>query len=97
MKLEDHDQALRDTDISLKLFPGSYKAYRTRARIQLHLEKYEAAISDFKEALEKAKMENNMADVKALQTELRKAETALKRSKTKDYYKILGESLLPCI
>jgi DnaJ homolog subfamily C member 7 len=32
-------------------------------------------------------MEN---DVRALQAELKKAEAALKRSKTKDYYKILG-------
>lgn len=29
-------------------------------------------------------------DVRELRTELKKAETALKRSKTKDYYKILG-------
>jgi DnaJ family protein C protein 7 len=28
--------------------------------------------------------------VRALKTELKKAEAALKRSKTKDYYKILG-------
>ena len=30
------------------------------------------------------------ADVRALRSELKKAEVALKRSKTKDYYKILG-------
>lgn len=30
------------------------------------------------------------ADLRALKTELKKAEAALKRSKTKDYYKILG-------
>jgi len=30
------------------------------------------------------------ADVRALKVELKKAEAALKRSKTKDYYKILG-------
>ena len=30
-------------------------------------------------------------DVRALKTELKKAEVDLKRSKTKDYYKILGE------
>ena len=37
-------------------------------------------------------MEGNSTenDVRALQAELKKAEAALKRSKTKDYYKILG-------
>lgn len=35
-------------------------------------------------------MESNEADVRALRAELKKAEAALKRSKTKDYYKILG-------
>ena len=37
-------------------------------------------------------MEGNSTenDVRALQSELKKAEAALKRSKTKDYYKILG-------
>jgi hypothetical protein len=37
-------------------------------------------------------MEGNTTDndVRALQAELKKAEAALKRSKTKDYYKILG-------
>ena len=30
--------------------------------------------------------------MRALKTELKKAESALKRSKTKDYYKILGIS-----
>ena len=32
------------------------------------------------------------ADVRALKAELKKAEAAFKRSKTKDYYKILGVS-----
>lgn len=35
-------------------------------------------------------MEGSDADVRALKAELKKAEAALKRSKTKDYYKILG-------
>ena len=54
------------------------------------MEKYEAAVRDFQEAMEQAEMEGSTADVKALRDELRKAEVALKRSKTKDYYKILG-------
>ncbi|KAI9058789.1 TPR-like protein [Trametes sanguinea] len=54
------------------------------------LEKFEAAISDFKSAIEQAELEGSDGDVRALKAELKKAEVALKQSKTKDYYKILG-------
>jgi DnaJ homolog subfamily C member 7 len=47
-------------------------------------------VADFKSALEQAGMEGADADVRSLRAELKKAEAALKRSKTKDYYKILG-------
>ena len=86
-----HQEALDDTDTSLLLSSTSFKALRTRARINLHLEKYDASVSDFKQAIEQAGFEGTDADVKALKGELKKAEAALKRSKTKDYYKILGE------
>ncbi|KAH7890916.1 hypothetical protein F5I97DRAFT_2052017 [Phlebopus sp. FC_14] len=90
VKLERYDEALSDTEASLALFPTSFKALRTRARINLHLEKFDAAVADFQSSIEQAGMEGSDADVKSLRTELKKAETALKRSKTKDYYKILG-------
>ncbi|KAH7918272.1 TPR-like protein [Leucogyrophana mollusca] len=90
VKLERYDEALSDTESSLALYPTSFKALRTRARINLHLEKYDAAIADFKSSMEQADFDGNDADVRSLRTELRKAEAALKRSKTKDYYKILG-------
>lgn len=92
VQLERFEDALADTEASIKLNSQSFKVYRTRARIQLHLEKYESAIADFKTAIEQAEFENCDADAKALKTELRKAEVDLKRSKTKDYYKILGKS-----
>jgi DnaJ homolog subfamily C member 7 len=85
-----HDDALVDTEESITLNDFSFKVYRTRARIYLHMEKYDAAIADFKTAMEQAESEGSDADVKALKTELKKAEVELKRSKTKDYYKILG-------
>jgi DnaJ homolog subfamily C member 7 len=75
------------------LYP-SFKALRTRARINLHFEKYDASIADFRSAMEQAENEGNDADARALQAELKKAEAALKRSKTKDYYKILGQSVI---
>ncbi|KAH9911996.1 uncharacterized protein B0H18DRAFT_1057006 [Fomitopsis serialis] len=90
VKLERHEDALEDTEESLRLYPASFKALRTRARIYSHLEKYEASIADFNSAIEQAEYDGNAADVKALKGELKKAEIALKRSKTKDYYKILG-------
>ena len=90
VQLERHEDALEDTEESLRLYPASFKALRTRARIYLHLEKYDASIADFKSAIEQAEYDGNSADVKALKAELKKAELALKRSKTKDYYKILG-------
>ncbi|KAI0354284.1 DnaJ-domain-containing protein [Trametes cingulata] len=90
VKLDKYEDALADTEASLELNSTSFKALRTRARIHLHLEKYDAAIADFKSAIEQAGSEGSDADVRALRAELKKAEVALKQSKTKDYYKILG-------
>ncbi|KAF7309458.1 hypothetical protein MIND_00316600 [Mycena indigotica] len=92
LKLNRHEEALADTNISLELVSTSFKALRTRARIHLHLEQYDRCVGDFKAAIQQAGMDGSAgeADVKALRSELKKAEAALKRSKTKDYYKILG-------
>lgn len=92
VKLERWEDALADTEASLALNSGSFKALRTRARINVQLEQYDAGIADFKSAIEQAEFEGNDADVRALRAELKKAEVALKRSKSKDYYKILGVS-----
>ncbi|KIM55987.1 hypothetical protein SCLCIDRAFT_270096 [Scleroderma citrinum Foug A] len=89
-KLERYEEALADTEASLTLVSTSFKALRTRARINLHLEKFDAAVADFKAAVEQAGTEGADGDVRTLRIELKKAEAALKRSKTKDYYKILG-------
>ncbi|KAG7450755.1 TPR-like protein [Guyanagaster necrorhizus] len=92
VKLERYDEALVDIEESLELMSTSFKAYRTRARIHLHLENYDKAVADFKSSIQQAQSDGNStdADVRALKGELRKAETALRQSKTKDYYKILG-------
>lgn len=88
--MERYEEALADTEASLTLVSTSFKALRTRARINLHLEKFDAAVADFKAAVEQAGTEGADGDVRTLRIELKKAEAALKRSKTKDYYKILG-------
>lgn len=92
LKLERYEGALADTEASLTLCSTSFKALRTRARINLHLEKLDAAVADFKAAIEQAGVEGADADARTLRVDLKKAEAALKRSKTKDYYKILGLS-----
>jgi DnaJ family protein C protein 7 len=93
-KLQRYEDALSDTEASLLLSPNSFKALRTRARIKLHLEDLDACVADFHSAIQQAQTEGSAtdADVRALRAELKKAEAALKRSKTKDYYKILGVS-----
>ncbi|GAV99525.1 protein prenylyltransferase [Lentinula edodes] len=92
VKLQEYDRALSDTEASLILYPNSFKALRTQARVNLALENYEQAVRDFKSAVDEAQKDGSTTerDVRELRTELKKAETALKRSKTKDYYKILG-------
>ncbi|KAJ7597541.1 hypothetical protein C8J56DRAFT_818164 [Mycena floridula] len=92
VKMNKFDEALVDTDESLLLSPNQYKALRTRARIHLHLESYDKCVVDFKSAIEAAMGDGMTSDteIKNLKAELKKAEIALKRSKTKDYYKILG-------
>lgn len=91
-QLSRWEDALQDTEASLILNPTSFKALRTQARINLNLEKYDKAVADFKSAIEQAERDGSAgdADVRALKAELKKAEIAAKRSKTKDYYKILG-------
>ena len=95
--MDRHEDALADTSESLELSPHSFKALRTRARTNLHLERFDAAVADFKSAIEQAQMEFSSTgggdtEIRSLKSELKKAEAALKRSKTKDYYKILGVS-----
>lgn len=85
-KIGKHTEAIQDCNQSLELTPGYAKALRTRARAHLAVEKYEEAVSDFKKAIE----ETPMGESEALKRELRSAEIDLKRSKKKDYYKILG-------
>jgi hypothetical protein len=60
------------------------------ACIRLHKEQYEDTIADFRTTLEQAKFKSTDGDVRALCRELKRAEAAVKRSKMKNYYKILG-------
>ncbi|KAJ1306487.1 hypothetical protein OPQ81_007490 [Rhizoctonia solani] len=90
-KLKQLEPALEDTNESLALNPDWYKALRTRARIHLELEHYEDAVRDFKAAQEAAEGDGAAGgEVRSIAEEVKKAEVLLKRSKSKDYYKILN-------
>ncbi|KAG8954533.1 hypothetical protein FRC03_011441 [Tulasnella sp. 419] len=90
VKLKRHEEALQDTTESIELNPTSWKVFRTQAKIHLAMEEYEDAVRDFKAAQEQCKIDGSTAEQKAIAEDLKDAELQLKRSKTKDYYKILG-------
>ena len=64
----------------------NFEYYRALGHVRLELEEYEEAVRDFRKA-----KELNEGD-RSLDEDIRKAEAALKQSKQKDYYKILGVS-----
>ena len=86
--MKKHDDALKDTQAAIELMPTSFKALRTQARIRLALEDFEEAVRDFKRAQESL-ADDERTEFKAIAEEIRLAEVQLKRSKSKDYYKIL--------
>ena len=80
--------ALADCDACIFVSPKYWKAIRTRARVHLSTEDFEAALRDFKLAYELAPA--GSADESALGREVKEAERSLKKSKMKDHYKTLG-------
>jgi DnaJ family protein C protein 7 len=84
IKIKEFDEAKADCDQALKLDPLYTKARRTRAKATGESGDWEEAIKDWKTLVEE-----NPNDTE-LNKELRNAELELKKSKRKDYYKILG-------
>lgn len=82
-KLKQSLSAVQDCSKALELDPAYHKALLKRARLYLELEKYEEAVQDFDAA---SKADPSNSDVRR---ELRNAQLELKKSKRKDYYKIL--------
>ena len=97
---ESHNLAcsLRNTtkpgQTRIALLPTSLEALRTRVRIHLRSDNFDAALADFGSCIEQAESERADADVRSLRVELKKAEATLEHSKTKDCCKILRRSLL---
>lgn len=84
-KLGNLKDAVNDCNEALKINDKYLKAILKRAKLYYDLENYEECVRDYETAL---KMEKT-PEIKNL---LRDAKIQLKRSKRKDYYKILGVS-----
>jgi DnaJ homolog subfamily C member 7 len=84
MKQKEYDLAKQDCDQALKLDPTYIKARKTRAKATGEGGDWEQAVRDLKALAEENPGDNDLAK------EVRSAEIELKKSKQKDYYKILG-------
>ncbi|ETN46126.1 uncharacterized protein HMPREF1541_00310 [Cyphellophora europaea CBS 101466] len=84
MRLKEYELARDDCDQALKLDPTYTKAKRTRAKATGESGDWEQAVKDLKALSEENAGDHDIAK------ELRNAELELKKSKRKDYYKILG-------
>ncbi|KIV89289.1 hypothetical protein PV10_08867 [Exophiala mesophila] len=84
IKIKEYDEARSDCDQALKLDPTYIKAKRTRAKVTGESGDWEQAVKDYKALTEEYPSDADLAK------ELRNAELELKKSKRKDWYKILG-------
>uniref|UniRef100_A0A8C6Q4U4 DnaJ heat shock protein family (Hsp40) member C7 n=1 Tax=Nothobranchius furzeri TaxID=105023 RepID=A0A8C6Q4U4_NOTFU len=82
-KLKKVNKAIEDCSNAIKLDDTYIKAYLRRAQCYMDTEQYEEAVRDY----EKVYQTEKTSDHKHL---LKKAQLELKKSKRKDYYKVLG-------
>lgn len=83
-KLKAWNEAIEDCDEALKLDPTYTKARKTRAKALGESGDWDEALREYKACLEATPEDST------LRKEIRNAEMELKKSKRKDYYKILG-------
>ncbi|XP_049419489.1 dnaJ homolog subfamily C member 7-like [Epinephelus fuscoguttatus] len=83
VKLQKLDKAIEDCTNAIKLDDTYIKAYLRRAQCYMNTEQYEEAVRDY----EKVYQTEKTSDHKHL---LKTAQLELKKSKRKDYYKVLG-------
>ena len=84
-KLMKYKEAAEDCTKAIALDESYIKAYQRRAKCYMEIEMYDEAVYDAKKVYQMDKSREN-------RELLRETEVALKRSKRKDYYKILGVS-----
>lgn len=82
-KLNKLEEAIEDCTAAINLDEGYIKAYLRRAKCYQSLEKHEEAVRDYEKV---AKLDRSQEHKRLLH----EAKIQLKRSKRKDYYKILG-------
>uniref|UniRef100_A0A667ZBA5 DnaJ homolog subfamily C member 7-like n=1 Tax=Myripristis murdjan TaxID=586833 RepID=A0A667ZBA5_9TELE len=82
-KLKKLDQAIEDCTSAVKLDETYIKAYLRRAQCYMDLEQYEEAVRDYETVYQTEKTKEHKHLLKNAQLEL-------KKSKRKDYYKVLG-------
>lgn len=82
-KLEKLEAAVEDCTAAINLDEGYVKAYLRRAKCYQGLDKHQEAVRDYEKVF---KIDKNQEHKRLLQ----EAKVQLKRSKRKDYYKILG-------
>ncbi|TKS89665.1 DnaJ -like protein subfamily C member 7 [Collichthys lucidus] len=82
-KLKKLNEAIDDCTSAIKLDDTYIKAYLRRAQCYMNTEQYEEAVRDY----EKVYQTEKTSDHKHL---LKNAQLELKKSKRKDYYKVLG-------
>mmetsp|Transcript_17298 Transcript_17298/g.25356 ORF Transcript_17298/g.25356 Transcript_17298/m.25356 type:complete len:514 (-) Transcript_17298:189-1730(-) len=86
-----HDDAIQQAH-SLLDMEDSCESIITLGDAQLAAEKFDEAVQTFRRAYETAQERSNDEDKNTARDRVNKAEVALKQSKTKNYYKILGIS-----
>jgi DnaJ family protein C protein 7 len=84
IQLKDYKGAIADCERAISLDPSYTKAKKTKANALGQSGDWEGAVRELKELQEQDQQDASIAK------ELRKAELELKKSKRKDYYKILG-------
>ncbi|XP_071776423.1 dnaJ homolog subfamily C member 7-like [Centroberyx gerrardi] len=82
-KLKKLDQAIEDCTSAIKLDDTYIKAYLRRAQCYMNTEQYEEAVRDYEKVYQTEKTKEHKHLLKTAQLEL-------KKSKRKDYYKVLG-------
>uniref|UniRef100_A0A668RJV9 J domain-containing protein n=1 Tax=Oreochromis aureus TaxID=47969 RepID=A0A668RJV9_OREAU len=82
-KLKKLEQAIEDCTKAIKLDETYIKAYLRRAQCYMDTEQYEEAVRDYEKVYQTEKTKEHKQLLKNAQLEL-------KKSKRKDYYKILG-------
>ncbi|KAL5005699.1 hypothetical protein ScPMuIL_016857 [Solemya velum] len=82
-KIGQHEEAIQNCTKAIELDEDYLKAYLRRAKCQMEAEMYEEAVRDYEKIL---KMDTTRENKRLLQ----EAKLELKKSKRKDYYKLLG-------